>query len=108
MDRSPNRPEFAADPPNFYEFVFAVALTPEQVEADQHHRFAVDDIDATLEKVQRYIDQHGCWEIILPKTALTSGFVAAVATSGEQVHGQPSDVIFIDEKAAQTTPDTPN
>jgi len=97
MEGSPNKPELGADPPNFYEFVFGVSLSPQQLETDHHHHFVVDSLDATLEKVQQYIASHGRWEVLLPKTALTRRLVAAIATNEQRLDGLPSDIVFIDE-----------
>lgn len=81
--------------PNFFEFVFGDPLTPEQLDEDSiNRRFVVEDIDTTLERIQEYIDKYGEWEIALPKTAISYGFIAAVAVRSG---GSLSEMVFIDQ-----------
>lgn len=97
-NREPLMPD---DKPNFYEIVFGRALTPEEVEEDRYnHHFLVKDIDSTLDRAQRYIDEHGGWKIMLPKTPISYGFIAAIAVEPDNPSQIP-DIIFIDEDPAR-------
>ncbi|HEX5448190.1 MAG TPA: hypothetical protein VFW90_03275 [Candidatus Saccharimonadales bacterium] len=95
MNRGPEN-QNPSDKPNFFEFVFGEPLTQEQLDEDRINRhFAVENMDSVLERAQQYIDEYGDWEIILPKTVISYGFIAAVATV--MTGDNPPELVFIDQ-----------
>lgn len=90
------------DKPNFYQYVFGRALTLKDVEGDRYnHHFWVEDIDVTLALAQQYIDEYGGWKILLPKTLIAYGFIAALAVDTDNNQTDTPDLIFIDQDPTQ-------